>query len=203
MIEKAKSSRATCRSCGEKIAKDTLRFGEESSKQFGSKPSYRWHHLQCAAEKGNPQLLMNALAATELPVENRAEIEAGLVERMAKSASKFPSLDIAPTGRAKCFCCDRLNDAEEYDDAIAKGSIRAKIMSGGDHGSEKRYAHPECVPNALISPEVDDPIALFNRLKANSYIPDRMDEMNDLLTMMEEKMETLLEESSLWKRVVI
>ena len=40
-IEMAKSGRATCRTCREKIDKDTLRFGEETANAFdpGGPPS--------------------------------------------------------------------------------------------------------------------------------------------------------------------
>ncbi len=46
-VETAKSSRATCRTCGDKIEKGTLRLGEPN--EFEGNVSYRWHHLACAA----------------------------------------------------------------------------------------------------------------------------------------------------------
>ena len=48
-IEAAKSSRAACRLCGEKIKKGELRFGEEYESEYGL--SFRWYHLPCAAKK--------------------------------------------------------------------------------------------------------------------------------------------------------
>ncbi|KAL1517903.1 hypothetical protein ABEB36_001606 [Hypothenemus hampei] len=52
-IEKAKSSRSTCRGCEQKILKDEVRvskkeFESETSKQIGGVP--QWHHLSCFAE---------------------------------------------------------------------------------------------------------------------------------------------------------
>lgn len=46
-IEYAKSSRAKCRSCGDKIQKDELRIGEPSFYQ--EHLSYKWHHLKCVS----------------------------------------------------------------------------------------------------------------------------------------------------------
>jgi hypothetical protein len=47
-IERAKSGRAACRTCGKKIEKDDLRLGEPSS--FEDRITYKWHHLGCAAK---------------------------------------------------------------------------------------------------------------------------------------------------------
>jgi hypothetical protein len=44
-IEPAKSSRATCKTCGTKISKDTLRLGEPGL--YEDHVTYRWHHLTC------------------------------------------------------------------------------------------------------------------------------------------------------------
>ena len=68
VIERAKSSRAVCKSCQEPIAQGELRFGEEVPNAFSSRPGYRWHHLACAAD-ARPAKLREALAtyADELP----------------------------------------------------------------------------------------------------------------------------------------
>ena len=47
-IEAAKSGRSTCRTCGEKIPKDSLRLGEPDF--YEDHLSYRWHHLRCAVQ---------------------------------------------------------------------------------------------------------------------------------------------------------
>jgi hypothetical protein len=44
-VEPAKSSRSTCRTCGQKIDKDTLRLGEPSF--FDDHVTYKWHHATC------------------------------------------------------------------------------------------------------------------------------------------------------------
>ena len=51
MIERATSSRATCRGCGAKIARDELRFGERLPNPFADEGGEmtHWFHLACAA----------------------------------------------------------------------------------------------------------------------------------------------------------
>ena len=44
-VEYAKSSRATCKTCGLKIEKDTVRIGEPY--YFDQYLNYRWHHEKC------------------------------------------------------------------------------------------------------------------------------------------------------------
>lgn len=48
-IERAKSSRAKCRTCGANIEKDTLRFGEPSF--YEDHLSWKWHHFTCVNDE--------------------------------------------------------------------------------------------------------------------------------------------------------
>jgi len=45
MVEPAKSSRSTCKTCNQKIDKDSLRLGEPI--WFEDHVTYHWHHLKC------------------------------------------------------------------------------------------------------------------------------------------------------------
>ena len=45
VVELAKSGRAGCKACKQKIAKDTIRLGVECEGDWGT--YYRWHHLTC------------------------------------------------------------------------------------------------------------------------------------------------------------
>jgi len=47
-IEPAKSSRSTCKTCGNKIEKDHLRLGEPD--YFQDHLTYKWHHFNCKAD---------------------------------------------------------------------------------------------------------------------------------------------------------
>lgn len=103
VIEIAKSGRAGCRGCNEKIAKDEVRFGEEVPNIFAQEAgnTYRWWHLPCAAKKV-PNDLRTALRETTVPVPDRDAIEA-LIEEHAHP--DYPYAELAPNGRAKCRVC--------------------------------------------------------------------------------------------------
>jgi len=70
MIEPAKSGRAKCRTCAQKIEKEELRVGEPT--YFEDKLSYRWHHLGCAIHGiANPSALKGL---EDLTSEQRARV---------------------------------------------------------------------------------------------------------------------------------
>ncbi|MFW9995215.1 MAG: PARP-type zinc finger-containing protein, partial [Candidatus Odinarchaeota archaeon] len=48
-VEHAKSGRAACRACSEKIQKGELRIGEPSL--FQDHVSYKWYHVDCSSRK--------------------------------------------------------------------------------------------------------------------------------------------------------
>ena len=98
MIEPAKSGRASCRTCREKIAKGELRFGQVDY-SFGDDGSYRWHHLTCAAKK-LPVDLKESLDAYDGEVPDREALETAMVE--GRRGNAFPRGELAPSGRAAC-----------------------------------------------------------------------------------------------------
>ena len=51
VLEPATSGRAKCRGCGEKIAKDELRFGEVTENPYGEGDRTLWFHPVCGAYK--------------------------------------------------------------------------------------------------------------------------------------------------------
>ena len=169
MIEVAKSGRAACRTCKKPIAKDERRFGEEFANQFSTsgEPSYRWHHLECAAQKLAPEL-KSALDTYTGEVPNRAELDKLMAKGLAKADAKpagFPYADHAPTGRARCIQCDT---------AIEKGTYRVAIEReietpmGVQRGAG--YMHPKCVA-AQIEEAGGDMEELVSQLRTNSKLP--------------------------------
>jgi hypothetical protein len=169
MIEVAKSGRAACRTCKKNIEKGELRFGEEFANQFSTtgEPSYRWHHLACAAQK-LPVELAGALDAYAGDVPDRAALEATMAGGLAKAAAKpagFPYADRAPTGRARCLQCST---------AIEKDSLRVAIERELDTGRMVTrgagYLHPRCVA-AHLAAEGGDPEELVSQLRENSRLP--------------------------------
>lgn len=162
IIEEAKSSRASCRTCREKIEKGTLRFGEETPNTFNPDAgfSYFWHHLLCAAQRKGA-LLRPVLEAYSGPVPNRAELDAALAAPPKASGSgpkaPYPYAERASTGRSTCLHCA---------EALGKGDWRVAIEREVDTGTFTRsgpgYLHPGCAV------EKTGDTALLEKLKANT-----------------------------------
>ena len=138
IIEAAKSGRAGCRKCKEKIAKGELRFGHEVSNDF-SDSSYQWYHLKCAAVK-LPAQLLETMADFDEDIPDRDEIDQLIAEnRKKQKPTTFPYAELASTGRASCIVCS---------DKIAKGELRIAIEREVDAGGFSRrsagYMHTQC-----------------------------------------------------------
>jgi hypothetical protein len=160
VIEEAKSGRATCRTCKQKIDKGALRFGEETVNQFDTEggTTFMWHHLVCAARKKGA-LVKPLLETYTGDIPNRAEIDAALAaapQAAAAPPANFPYVEKAPTGRSKCLLCE---------EAIAKGEWRVAVEREVDTGAFMRagpgYLHPGCA----IEQTGDD--ELLDKIKAN------------------------------------
>ncbi|CAN5763783.1 hypothetical protein BH09MYX1_BH09MYX1_14910 [soil metagenome] len=140
-IEVAKTGRATCRGCGEKIAKDVVRYGEEVPNAFSEEggTSYRWLHLACAAKK-HANDLRTALKAYDSEIPDRAALDA-IIE--ANAHPDFPYAEIAANGRAKCRVCR---------EAVTNGSTRVAFERMYDTGmgmtKTAGWVHSACVPKA-------------------------------------------------------
>ncbi len=115
IIEPAASARSKCRGCGQRIAKDELRFGERLENPYGEGEMTLWFHPVCGVYK-RPEPFLEVLAQTDADLESidtsaaaghtldwlHAEAATGLDHR------RLPRLDgagAAPTGRARCRSC--------------------------------------------------------------------------------------------------
>ena len=74
VIEVAKSGRAKCRGCGNKVEKGALRFGLVDF-GFSESGSHRWYHLRCAQQKADARLQATRAKA---PAEHLEAIDAEL-----------------------------------------------------------------------------------------------------------------------------
>jgi hypothetical protein len=140
-IEVAKTGRARCRICRQPIEKGALRFGLEQPSAFGEGMQWVWHHLTCAAKK-KPVEMQAALAAFAGEVPNRAEIDA-LIAEGDKTATVFPYVERAPTGRSKCLQCR---------EPIEKGALRVVVereLETGPARTGTGYLHPQCAGDFL------------------------------------------------------
>ena len=72
-VEPAKSSRATCRTCSQKIPKGELRMGEPSL--FEGHASYGWHHLKCTSRLLKGMTLDTLVGYEELTNTQKKELQ--------------------------------------------------------------------------------------------------------------------------------
>lgn len=170
VIELAKSGRAGCRGCKQKIGKGELRFGEVDF-TFDPDGSYKWYHLPCAA-KSLPAKLEEALGEFPDEVPDREALVVAIQE--GKQGTAFPRAEEAPSGRASCLGCSQ---------KIKKGELRVAIEREVDTGSfvAKRpgYLHPACAKGSEHLTEVDDPL---ETLRQNSDLtPAQLDALTQAL----------------------
>ena len=99
-IEPSKTARASCKECGNVIAKGELRFALVDF-SFSEHGSFKYLHLACA-QKRRPKELEEVLAAGRFEVP-RAEIDAALAAAEVKVAVAPPWLDLAKGGELPPF----------------------------------------------------------------------------------------------------
>ena len=172
LIEHAKSGRASCRKCKEKIAKDELRFGHEVSSDF-SDSTLQWYHLKCAAVK-LPIELDKVLADFDEDVPDREEIDELIAaNRKKQKPTTFPYAEIASTGRSSCIVCE---------DKIEKGALRVAIEREVDAGGFMRrgagYMHLGCVTSY---DDIPDDIVELVRENSPQLDPEELDEIESAI----------------------
>ncbi len=156
LIERAKSGRAKCRKCREKIEKGDFRFGHEVASDFGD--AMQWYHLKCAAQKV-PIDFGPTLKEYAVEVPDREELEATIEKNRGKQKpTTFPYAELAPSARSSCLVCEQ---------KIANGEPRVAIEREIDAGGFVRqgagYLHPKC---AMHYEETPDDLA--DQIKQNS-----------------------------------
>jgi hypothetical protein len=164
VIEPASSGRAKCRGCGEKIPKDTLRFGEKLENPFADGEMTHWFHLDCAAFK-RPQPLLQALEGREERLENQQELESearkGLEHRRLPRVN---GAEHATSGRATCRSCR---------EAIARGTWRIPLVYWEEGRFEPSgFVHARCVGSYF---ETNDILARVRRFSPDLAESDLRD----------------------------
>lgn len=138
LIEHAKSGRAKCRKCREKIEKDELRFGHET--MFEGSPTYQWYHLKCAAEKVAREL-GTTLSEFDEDVPDRAELEELIAaNRKKQKPTQMPYAEAAPSARSSCLVCEEKIAKDDF-----RVAIEREIDAGGFSRTGAGYLHPACV----------------------------------------------------------
>jgi len=153
VIEPAKSGRASCGKCREKMAKGELRFGWWTYNDFAAEERHRWYHLKCGAQ-ARPAEFRKAYLQCTAEIEDRDAIDALLVKHLKGT---YPYAERAPSGRSGCLSCG---------DKIAKGTLRIAVETEVDTGNfvAKRpgYLHVGCGASWIGGED------LFDDLEANS-----------------------------------
>ncbi len=137
-IEVAKSGRATCRGCKQKIEKNAVRFGEEVPNMFSEEggTTFRWWHLVCAAKGKLANEVRDALKTFDGQVPDRAELDKLISENLH---ADYPYAERAANGRAHCRVCD---------ETIPKGDLRVAFERVVETGMGMQrgpgYMHSAC-----------------------------------------------------------
>jgi hypothetical protein len=171
VLERARSSRSSCKACKKPIQKDKFRLGILIEGPFG--PGYLWHHLTCAARRRFDDV-QQAYAEAPKPLDPELppleELKQNLEVEEKKKAEKkeAPYVERAKTGRSKCRVCDQM---------IGEGEWRVILLRSVEFYNQKREGpinvHPRCVKAALESPDsVTQKDDLIQALKTNSELPE-------------------------------
>lgn len=154
VIEVAKSGRARCRTCREKIDKGSLRFGEEEFNTFSSSggTTYRWHHLECAA-RSKGRKLKPVLEAYSGPVPERAKLDTILASGGKPRGRAFPYAEVSPSGRSSCLECDSKIPKDAVRIAVAR-----EIDTGSFAATRPGYLHVQCADAYVQDPDLLDDV---------------------------------------------
>lgn len=155
VIEPAASGRASCRGCGEKLAKGELRFGERVENPFGEGEATYWFHPLCAACM-RPEPLLQALS-----VDAPALSDVERLRELAQGGTKHRRLprlmraERATSARARCRSCR---------ESIGKGDWRlALAMFEDGRMTPIGFIHVPCAEPYFGTREVMDRVMLLSR----------------------------------------
>ena len=146
-IEHAKSGRATCKCCREKIAKGELRIGFNSERD--GYMYTRWHHVKCAGVVDPDTLLgFELLSSDEKDMVLRFITKSGSSShkmsqsplktfQSQESSSYPPTIEHAKSGRSTC-------KARGCREKIAEGELRIGFSRDRDGYIYTRWHHVRC-----------------------------------------------------------
>ena len=105
--EYAKSNRAACKGCKEKIGKDELRLAKMVKVPAFDGVSPHWYHFNCFFEKCRPKSTGDMGHFSSLRFEDQKRIEAkiGSPKAVSSSISDF-SVEYSKSSRAACVLCE-------------------------------------------------------------------------------------------------
>jgi hypothetical protein len=148
LIERARSSRAKCRGCGQLINAGEQRFGERLPNPYAKDEGEmtHWFHIACAAFM-RPEPFLETLPTTEETIDDRDRLEHEA--RLGVAHRRLPrvtAIGRAPSGRAACRSCRQ---------TIDKGTWRLALMYYEDgRFAPSGFIHLGCAVAYLETSEV-------------------------------------------------
>ncbi len=145
-VEVAKSGRATCRGCRNKIEKGVVRFGEEVPNMFSEEggTTFRWWHLECGAKGKLANEVRDALKSFAGEVPNRDALDKLIQDNLH---ADYPYAEHAPNARARCRVCD-----ESLEKGVLRVAFERTVETGMGIQRGPGYMHSTCTfgyPDAL------------------------------------------------------
>lgn len=74
-VDRAKTGRATCKKCKEKLAAGELRLAKNGYNPFGPQPMKQWHHVACLFEVFGKQRATTARINNAQDIEGFSDLE--------------------------------------------------------------------------------------------------------------------------------
>ncbi|XP_078440531.1 poly(ADP-ribose) polymerase 2 [Wolffia australiana] len=144
--EYAKSSRASCRSCKNAIAKDTFRLARIVPARGFDGFMQLWNHASCILKKANQiKSTEDVEGFDSLRWEDQQKIRKYVEEGAQETSSgtqKEYSIEISPSSRTNCKKCS---------DKIIKGTVRVLIKPDGQGAKGSNYYHIRCLIDSFPS----------------------------------------------------
>ncbi|CAM1297366.1 PARP1 (predicted), partial [Pycnogonum litorale] len=144
-VEYAKSGRASCKGCRQKIDKDSLRLARMVQSPMFDGKIPNWYHEDCFFPKAKVENFTDIAHLDSLRWEDQQRIKdkigssSGSKDTTDENLEEF-QIEYAKSGKSKCLCCD---------EAIPKGEIRiGKTTHEGEKamrfGPYKQWYHKNC-----------------------------------------------------------
>ena len=170
-IEPAASGRASCRGCGEKIAKGELRLGARLPNPYGDGELTLWFHLVCGAYK-RPEPYLEAARSTTETIEQAEWLETEAKRSLEhRRLPRLSGADRAPSGRARCRSCK---------EPIEKGAWRISVVYYDEEVGRFEpagFIHTKCAKEYFGTSDVTDRLKHFSPALGESDVDEIRSEL--------------------------
>ncbi len=172
-IEPAASGRASCRGCGEKIAKGELRLGARLPNPYADGELTLWFHLACGAYK-RPEPYLEAARSTTETIDNPERLETEAKRSLEyRRLPRLNGADHAPSGRARCRSCR---------EPIEKNTWRISVVYYDEEVGRfepSGFIHAKCAKDYFGTNDVIDRLKHFSPTLGESDVDEIRSELKD------------------------